>query len=492
MDLKGGRATRLATAALSAAALSLLAGCSSAHTPSAYDQAYDVGLQAYTYGLPLLVTNATFQTMTSVNVTNGQGFGPVNQFNSVRTLNNPKSTAVVAPGASALSSIAWLDLTAEPQVLHVPEVKDHDFVLALLDPYTEDLRNLGTAHSTPPGDYLIAPPGSTAKTPAGTERIDVDYTRIWVIGSTELKGPDDVPNVNAIQDGYTLTPLSRFGTDYTPPAPSTKDTTVDTHALPTGMAFLDTLGQQLKQFPPPAADKPQLATLATMGIGPGTTPSKDSSLSADTVRGLTDAIAAGPAQVQADTKAVSTESATTHNGYFLGGFGSYGTDYQLRAVVAVMGLGAFTSDQTIFATTFTDTTGSALDGSSAYTMHLPPAPPAREGWTVTVYTTKGALIPNALNRYNLAAASTLTKNADGSIDVYVQATQPTDPAKTRNWLPVASGQGFEVIWRLMAPPPDAIDGILDGTGWQPPAPALGPAPPTASSSQAEPAVGPVR
>jgi len=135
-----------------------------------------------------------------------------------------------------------------------------------------------------------------------------------------------------------------------------------------------------------------------------------------------------------------------------------------------MGLGAFTSDQTIFASTYTDAKGSALAGSSSYTMHLPAEPPAREGWTVTVYDTKGALIPNALNRYNLGAASPLTKNADGSIDILVQPTQPTDAAKTTNWLPVASGQGFEVIWRLMAPQPDAIDGILGGTGWQPPAP----------------------
>ena len=52
------------------------------------------------------MTNATFQTMTSINVTNVQGFGPVNQSNSVRGLNNPKSTTVVAPGTSALSSIA--------------------------------------------------------------------------------------------------------------------------------------------------------------------------------------------------------------------------------------------------------------------------------------------------------------------------------------------------------------------------------------------------
>ena len=347
---------------------------------SDYNKAYSVGLQAYTYGLPLLETNKTFLTMTSVNVSNGNGFGPVNQFNHVRKPNDPSSTAVVAPGANALSSIAWLDLTAEPQVLHVPEVTDHDFVLALLDPFTEDLRNLGSAHATPAGDYVICGPGQhDAQLPAGTQRIAVDYTRIWVIGSTQLKGQDDVANVNKIQDGYTLTPLSKYGTDYQPPAPAQPDTTVDSYSVPTGLEFLDTLGQLLQQFPPPAADKDQLAAFATVGVGPGKTPSKDNHLSADTIRGLKDAIAAGPARIEADTKTVFEASAKKHNGYFLGGFGAYGTDYQLRAVVSEVGLGAFTSDQAIFAMCLTDGSAKALDGSSNYIIHMPTAPPAGRG-----------------------------------------------------------------------------------------------------------------
>jgi hypothetical protein len=466
---------------LSAALMAAAAGCSSGSSPTSsptssttnsqsdYDKAYAVGLQAYTYGLPLLDTNKTFLSMTSINVSNNDGFGPVNQFNHVRQLNDPSSTAVVAPGANALSSIAWLDLTAEPQILHVPEVTDHDFVLALLDPYTEDVRNLGSAHDTPAGDYVICGPGQhDVQLPAGTQRIDMDYTRVWIIGSTQLKGQADVPNVNKIQDGYTLTPLSKYGTDYQPPAPAQPDTTVENYTVPTGLEFFDTLGQLLQQFPPPAADNDQLAAFATVGIGPGKAPSKDG-LSADTIRGLTDAVAAGPAQIQADTKTVFEASAKKHNGYFLGGFGAYGTNYQLRAVVATIGLGAFTSDQAIFAMCFTDGNTKALDGSSSYVIHMATQPPAGEGWTLTVYNTKGALIQNPINRYEFTNSSTFTKNADGSVDIYIQATQPADPAKAQNWLPVASGQGFEVIWRLMAPKPDTIDGILNGSGWQPPA-----------------------
>jgi hypothetical protein len=444
------------------------AGCSAPPPSADYTKAYNTGLQAYVYGLPLLETNKTFLTMTSINVTNGDGFGPVNQFNHVRKLNGPTSTAVVAPGANALSSIAWLDLTGEPQVVHVPKVTDHDFVLALLDPYTEDLRNLGTAHATPAGDYVVCGPGQHDKAlPSRTHRIAVNYTRIWIIGSTQLKGAADTANVNRIQDGYTVTPLSKYGNKYQPPKPATPNTEVKTYSIPTGVEFFDTLGTLLAQFPPPAADNPVLATLAEVGIGAGLTPSSNTKLSADTLRGLSDAVAAGPAQIKADTKTVAAASAQKHNGYFLGGFGAYGTNYPLRAVVAEMGLGAFTSDQAIFATTMVDATGKALDGSSSYVIHMASPPPAGEGWTLTVYDTKGALMPNSINRYEFSNASTLTKNADGSVDIYVQATAPTDAAQAANWLPVTGGQGFEVIWRLMAPKPEVIQPILDGTGWQP-------------------------
>ncbi|MFN8631708.1 MAG: DUF1254 domain-containing protein [Chloroflexota bacterium] len=438
-------------------------------TSPAYGMAYAIGLEAYTYGLPLLITDATFQTMTSVNVSQG-AFGPVNQFNDVRAPNSATSTAVVAPGATSLSSIAWLDLSAEPLVLHVPAVTDHDYVLALLNPYTENLRNFSTASDTTPGDYVIAGPGQQAAAiPAGTTRVEVDATRIWVIGSTQLKGADDVAAVNAIQDGYTLTPLSRYGTAYVPPAPTDPVTKVTNATVPTGVAYFDALGALLAKFPPPAADAPELAKFATVGIGPGRAPSSDASLSADTLRGLADAAAAGPGAVTADVQAVYKAGFAKHAGYLLGGFGSYGTDYTTRAVIATVGLGAFLPQQAIYAMAWSDATGKPLDGSTAYGLHLATAPPSREGWSLTVYNLSGGLEANPLNRYAFTDTSTLARNGDGSIDITLSAAQPASATGQQNWLPITSGQGFEVIWRLFAPDPDAINGVLDGSGWQPPA-----------------------
>ena len=435
-----------------------------------YADAYALGLEAYTYGLPLVATDTTFRDMTSINVSNGHGYGPVNQFNSVRSLSNPTSKAVVAPGSNGLSSIAWLDLSAGPQVLHVPLVRHHFFVLVLEDPYTEDIVNLGSVHGTKPGDYVICGPGQhSVPIPAGTLRINVAYTRIWIIGSTQLKGPDDVANVNKIQDGYTLTPLSEYGTNYHPAAPAHPDITVKNSPLPTGLAFFDVLGKLLTEFPPPAADQAELHALTAVGIGPGGQPSHEPGLSPGTLKALAAAAAAGPQQIRDDAKALFLAGFKAHDGYMLGGFGHYGTNYPLRAVIAQTGLGAVSSDQTIFALTQTDDSLQPLNGSTGYVLHLVVAPPVNEGWTLTVYDAHGFLVPNPIDRYELSNKSPLARNADGSAVIYLQSTRPSGPAQTENWLPTPSGAGFEVIWRLIAPNANDIQGILDGHGWEPPA-----------------------
>jgi hypothetical protein len=462
------RGVLLVAAVVIMVALAACAARADKQLSSDYQKGYRLGLDAFTYGLPLMTTNATFETMTSVNVSNG-AYGPVNRFNHVRGANNAGSKAVVAPGSTSLSSIAWLDLRDEPQVLHVPKVTGHYFVLALVDPYTENVKNLGTVSNTKPGDYVIAGPGqSDVKTPAGAKRLDVGYSRIWIVGSTQLKGSDDVANVNRIQDGYTLTPLSKYGTAYTPPAPSQPETSVTTHPMPTGLEFFDVLGQQLADFPPPASDEAELGKLADVGIGPGMTPSQNSKLSSDTLKGLADAVAAGPAQTKNDTQGLFANGFAKNNGYLLGGFGQYGTDYTLRAVISQIGLGAFVPDQAIYAMSWSDHNKKALSGSTPYVLHMQEPPPTSEGWSLTVYDLHGALVANPLNRYAFSNSSKLTRNSDGSIDFYLQSAEPTSPAHASNWLPTPGGEGFEVTWRLFAPEPGKIDGILGGSGWQPP------------------------
>src|SRR5581483_2034848 len=123
-----------------------------------YSHALALGTEAYVYGIPLLDTNRVFLTGTSVNVPNGKGGGPVNQFSHVRRLANPADKTVVAPNHDTLYSMAWLDLTRQPMVLHMPVVHGRFVVFELLDPYTENFANIGSV-GYPAGDYAVVAPG---------------------------------------------------------------------------------------------------------------------------------------------------------------------------------------------------------------------------------------------------------------------------------------------------------------------------------------------
>jgi hypothetical protein len=463
---------------LAVLALAISAGFAGASSASAtqeeYDNGYELGTDAYLYGLPIVTTNKTFLNQSSTNVPNGRGFGPVNRFNPVRTFTTPSDRSVVAPNLDTLYSIAWLNLSKQPMIIHVPKIKNRYFVIPLLDPYTEDFKNFGSVNKTRPGDYaIVGPKNYKTKLPKGVTRIKSKYNRVWSIERiyAQLGNKKDIAKVHKMQDATTITPLSKYRIrNWKPKPPQKKDKTVNDIPLPAGLNFFNVLGRQLKQFPPPAADGPELAKLAEVGIGPGLRPS-EAGLSADTLQGLTDAVANGPATVQSELIKLYTSGFSAHNGYLVMPTGRYGTDYSFRAVVTQVGLGALLPQEAVYPLTQTDRNLAPLVGSKNYKVHVPAGefPPARAFWSLTLYDSSGFLIPNEIHRYTISNTTNLHYNEDGSLDLYIQSTRPTDPVQALNWLPSPSdGSKFRFIWRLYSPPPAAIPGVLDGTGWQAP------------------------
>ena len=72
---------------------------------------------------------------------------------------------------------------------------------------------------------------------------------------------------------------------------------------------------------------------------------------------------------------------------------------------------------------------------------------------------------NWLDRYTLSARNALKHNADGSVDLYIQATSP-GTAREANWLPTPQSGKFIPMLRLYWPK-ETPPSILDGT-WKPP------------------------
>jgi hypothetical protein len=456
--------------------LALVAGTGSAPASQAdYDRGYEIGIDAYKYGLPLLTMKKTYRNQTSVNLPDGRGFGPPNRFNAARRFANPRARSVVAANFDTLYSVAWINLKRQPKVIHVPKIRDRYFVIPLMSPYTENFRNLGSVNRTRPGDYAIVGPGQyRTKLPKGVRRIKSPYSRVWILERifARPESDRDISKVHRIQKRTTVTPLSKYGKrNWKRPRPEKIDTKVDEFALPRRLAYFNRLGRELEKFPPPAADEAELEKLARVGIGPGLRP-EEQGLDPDTLSGLRDAVADGPSAVDADLRTAYLTSFADHNGYLVSSTGRYGTDYASRATVTRIGLGALVPTEAIYPFAQTDRSLAPLSGSKKYTMHIPAGqlPPARAFWSLTLYDLDGYLVPNPADRYALHDRTDLQFNPDGSLDLNVQSSRPSDPGRVRNWLPSpADGGGFRLIWRIYDPQPALVAGILDGSGWTAPA-----------------------
>ena len=77
-------------------------------------------------------------------------------------------------------------------------------------------------------------------------------------------------------------------------------------------------------------------------------------------------------------------------------------------------------------------------------------------WSVTLYGPDQFFTANAIDRYAIGDRTPgLTKNADGSLDLYVQHTPPA--GHQGNWLPSPLG-GFSLMLRMYLPKPEVLSG----------------------------------
>ncbi|HSD75859.1 MAG TPA: DUF1214 domain-containing protein, partial [Solirubrobacteraceae bacterium] len=143
--------------------------------------------------------------------------------------------------------------------------------------------------------------------------------------------------------------------------------------------------------------------------------------------------------------------------------GDYGTDYALRAEIAVAGLGANTPAEATYPIALADGDGRLLDGGQRYTVSFGPGeqPPVRAFWSLTMYTLDGYLVPHAARVHAVGSTHPpLVERADGSVVVAIQRERPADA--TVNWLPPPAGP-FRLNLRLYWPRRPALSGR-----WRPP------------------------
>jgi hypothetical protein len=120
-------------------------------------------------------------------------------------------------------------------------------------------------------------------------------------------------------------------------------------------------------------------------------------------------------------------------------------------------------EEAAYWTTTRDAPGRTLSGAHEYVLQFPAGqlPPNDAFWSLTVTDTVGYMVSNSIGRSSFNDRSSLAKNADGSIDIYLQHETPT--GHEQNWLTTPAGK-FKLTLRAYLPG----SAILDGTYRVPP------------------------
>lgn len=430
-------------------------------------EAQEIAQEAYVFGLPLVYSAIGIDVATHVSQPEGM-LAPLNQFAHLRDFPDAAANPIVGMNLDTLYSFANLDLTQEPLVLTVPEMGDRYWIMQLIDLWNDVPAAPGARTVDGEGGrFAIVGPQWQGTLPEGITEIRADTTLVTIGGRTYVAGPEDVPAVHAIQDQYTLTPLSLWGTAYAPPAEApvkpgvdtTTPTPKQTFALP-AETYFTRISELLVGNPAREADAPVMARMARLGITPGGTFSLDA-FPDDVPAAIEAGVLAGQQQIL-DGEATMGEMV---NGWQLArDLGRYGTKYPYRATWTYFAIGGNLIEDAFYPMTLVDGSGEHLDGAHRYTLHFAPEelPPVDAFWSLTMYDPDSYLVPNAINRYALGDRSPMTYEPDGSLTIVIQHDAPA-PDQEANWLPTPEA-GFKLALRLYRPQ----DRVIDGR-WAPPA-----------------------
>jgi hypothetical protein len=430
--------------------------------------------EAFIYGLPLVMNYAVMNEF-AVDTKSSQFKAPFNQINNQHRVATYEDTAVVTPNSDTPYSVLWLDLRAEPMVISVPAVaKQRYYTVQLVDGNTYNYGYIGSrATGSAPGDYLVVGPDWKGETPAGIKKVFSSTTPFsFAVFRTQLFNAGDMPNVEKVQAGYKAQPLSAFLKQPAPPAaPKIDFLPATTEGIKKN--FYEYLDAALQFVPATPEDKDVRARLASIGIGPGKKfEFKDLSLEHKAAVLL--------AMKEGDDKVDKFLASGMKNvngwsiGSFFGDRAFYKGDWLMRAAAAKAGIYGNDAVEATYPFTRVDGTGETLDASKHnYTITFPAGqlPPVNSFWSVTMYDGKTQfLIKNPINRYliNSPMLSSMKKNADGSLALYIQKDSPGKD-KEANWLPAPDGTVY-LVMRLYWPKPEPPSILPPGSGtWQPPA-----------------------
>jgi hypothetical protein len=408
-------------------------------------EAAAIGQDAYIWGFPLVQTRWYLDLARQKNVA-------LNRFYGKQHLSKPSDKAV-GPNIDTLYGFAWLDLTAEPQLIRVPDTNDRYYCIQLIDAYANTFQYIGRrATGTKEGTYAIVGPGWKGTLPTGVQRIDTPTNLVLAFTRTLVAGDADLPAAQAIQRQYSLAPLSSYPRIHPPDEIADADLSLFPipHFGGRGIEYFDDLAAGLAAAPPPADELGSVRRFAKVGIEPGGHPSRSQDQA--TLSSLRDAVPA------ADARMKKADFSTRLNGWSVNyKVTNFIKDPLLRAAVNQYGPATHIAQEALYFSAKLE--GQPLSGANKYVLKFNAGglPPVDAFWSLTLYGAGFLLVENPINRYSIGDRTAgLVYGADGSLEIQIQ-NQPPERG-TANWLPAPAAGSYELVLRTYQPRPALFNG----------------------------------
>jgi hypothetical protein len=435
------------------------------------DELMNLVSEAYIFGYPLVIMDMTKNVSTNIEQPHSEeARAPINQLGHYRKFPDHNMKTVVKPNVDTYYSIAWLDLSVEAQVFHMPAT-DRYYLLPFYDAYTNVFACPGTRTTgTSAQEFIIVGPNWEGKIPEGVQLIQAPTEMVWMIARIQTNSTEDgATTVKAIQDEMRLVPLSAYGKkEYSQPignvqkeyeniipSKAIRDLDVNT--------FLNRVARLMVKNPPKPADSSIVKKLSRIGLVAGKPfeLKTDNTIVKTKLKALPEFI-----HKKMETKRDNPDASLMHNGWrvITKGLGIYSTNYAKRAYIDFVGLGATWVEDAVYPTCVFDIHGNPLEASKAYQLHFEAnqLPLVNAFWSITAYNADEFLVENELNRFALGDRDSIQYNEDGSLDLYIQ-NKPPKEEQLSNWLPIPKEGRFTLTMRFYWPKEEVLNGM-----WKPP------------------------
>jgi len=434
------------------------------------EYAKHVGRDAYFWAWPMV--NIYNRRLSSVGVKESVRAGPLlasplNQITMLTDYLDPTERAVACPNQDVVYGLGLIALDISPVVVQVPDFGGRFWVYQIVDLRTDSFVQLGSMYGTKPGFYLLVGPAWQGEVPKGVTKVFRASTYTGLVGP-RIAQNDDPADKQAIQEslkGIVVYPLTDYDGKFKTkdwaniprlPAPPQGEEEIR-WVLPE--KFADQLPIVLADAPPLPGEEARYAQVLAVLKAIKSDPKLKAAFTAGAEE--SDRLLVTPLfqfrnygqQLPHHWSTISNESA-------------FGVDYFTRTAVAKSNILVNAPNETKYYYQDLDATGARLNNANKYTVTFPKdgTPPAHGFWSLSIYNEHHFFIANPINRFSVGTKNKdLKYNADGSLTIYVQTDEPTDPGQRANWLPAPKGD-FSLYVRSYWPKP----AILDGS-WTPPA-----------------------